>query len=173
MQKYRLPRCHILFLALLGMMILRPAYNSHIKQWGAYLESLEVNSVIKSVENHGRSYMEIIDSIYSAMRRSFAAVCPKIHYSQLWNVQGKTRSLCGRIDILTNSAKNTKDIQTVYTIQVSPLFNINFSLADFSENFRHHSYTGCGYNDILISSGTELCATFCGKPFPQTVIETA
>ena len=152
------------------MMILRPAYNTHIKQWGAYLESLEVNSVIKSVENHGRSYMEIIDSIYSAMRRSFAAVCPKIHYSQLWNVQGKTRSLCGRIDILTNSAKNTKDIQTVYTIQVPPRFNINFSLVDFSEDFNHPSYTGCGFNDILVSSELERCATFCGKPFPQTVI---
>ncbi len=170
MQKYRLLRCHILFLALIGMMILRPAHNTHIKQWGAYLESLEVNSVIKSVENHGRLYIEIIDSVYSVMRRSFAAVCPKIHFSHLRDVRGKTRSLCGRIDILTKSVKNTKDIQTVYTMQVPPLFNINFSLVDFSEDFRHPSYTGCGFNDILISSGTERRATFCGKPFPQTVI---
>ncbi len=154
----------------MGMIILRPAYNTHVKQWGAYLESLEVNSVIKSVKTHGRLYKDIIHSIYSVMRRSFAAVCPKIHFTHLRNVRGKTHSLCGRIDILTKSVKNTKDIQTVYTIQVPPLLNINFSLVDFSEDFNHPSYTGCGFNDIMVSSEIERYATFCGKPFPQTVI---
>ncbi len=173
MQVYRLLRCDILFLAVTGMVILfhmQPASNTPIKQWQAYLESLEVTSLMKLVSNHGYSYMEITLSIYSVLRQRVAVLCPRIHYSFLEDSPRKTHSLCGRIAILTNSEKNTEDLRTVYTIVVPRKFNINFSLVDFSEDFTHPSYTGCGFNDILISSETQRWATFCGKPFPQTII---
>ncbi len=104
------------------------------------------------------------------MRRSFAVVCPQIHYSSLEDSPRKTHALCGRINILINSLRNIGDPQTVYSIVVPRKFNINFSLVEYSDDFTHPSYTGWGFNDILISSEKERWATFCGKPFPQTVI---
>ncbi len=173
MQTYRMPHCRILFLAIVGMMVLlkmQPSYTAYIKQWGHYLEGLEVKALIKSVTNHAHSYMEITFSVYYRLRQGIAVVCPNIQYSFLTDSPRKTRGLCGRIDIVTNSAKNTENIQTTYTILVPLKFNINFSLVGFSEDFDHLSYTGCGFNDILISSGNVRWATFCGKPVQQTVI---
>ncbi len=152
------------------MLNMQPAYSKHIKQWEEYLTILKVKALTKSVIYHGHSYKDISFSVYSMMHQSFAAVCPNTHYSYLTDSPSKMQALCGRIYILTNSARNTDDLQTVYTIQVPRQFNINFSLADFSEDFNHRLYSGCGFNDILISSEKERWATFCGRPFPQTVI---
>ena len=173
MQTHRLPCCRLVFLALTGIIMLSDmqlSHSTHIKQWGDYLDSLEAKALIKSVSNHGQSYMEVTLAIYSIMPQGFAAVCPNINHYSLTDSPGKTQSLCGRIEILANSAKNTGDIQTVYTILVPRKFNINVSLVGFSEDFSNPSYTGCGLNDILITSDKEHWATFCGLPFRQTVI---
>lgn len=132
------------------MLNIQTAYNTDIKQWVHYLRSLEAQVVINSVTNHSNSYMEVVISILSMMSRGFAVICPNIHYSYLTKSSTMTQSLCGRIDILANGVKNTEDLQTIYTIMVPGKFNINFSLVDFSEDFEHPSYTGCGFNDILI-----------------------